>query len=777
MLPDMDVDVLESRRKEIQRELALIGDLRPGVVVRALPKVRQARLPLRCGRGSGARAEPGADGEGRRQAADAGHSARRGGADAGADRGASPLQGTVATPGGGERGAVPGTACGGAGRGAERPKRGLRESLTEMFAADLAAEIDALAGPGAADGIDFEVLETAVRRQALGLAARLVERRLNADRGDHAGGSLACGGCCGRAAYAGRRRKAVTTVLGPMRLERAYYHCATCNAGFHPRDRALGIEGRGAVAGGGAHDGVRAHVRVRAGARGAGPGGAAAVPEHAVRGERLGAVPAGEVRAPPTVAGGVADAVGARPRRALFRCRARHGVNHSHLCGGERGRASTGGDSRRDGGATPPAAGPGPPASASGRPARTAPSAGVRAACHLRSTAHEVAFEPEAAVEARVDPRGGSRAGGDRLRARPPVTKERRSAKRTAAGTRKRARRVGRRTAQPWRWSGGGTAERSCPRCGRAYVANGAKTTELTEVEVRAHVRVRAGARPGPGGAAAVPEHAVRGERLGAAYAHHRPLRAVSRMRAPWRSLPRFVRFAGGGALRRDELDGARARRARRQSALLAVGVPDRGRGALARRSVAQRGGGAGVVHGPRRRGSGAPGLRPLRRPWRGRSRSGSCRPCVGRTRGAILSTRPSAVRSLGSGRALAGTHCGVVSRRSRTGAALGPRAGGRQGAAFAKAQGREGRAAALFERARRELGALSADAPQGKPLRALERHREGLTAFLRDPTVPLDNNAAHADNRIMPRSGSKSLIQRGAELKFSGIIRRVVGS
>ena len=44
-------------------------------------------------------------------------------------------------------------------------------------------DIDALAGPGAADGIDFEVLETAVRRQALGLAARLVERRLNADCG------------------------------------------------------------------------------------------------------------------------------------------------------------------------------------------------------------------------------------------------------------------------------------------------------------------------------------------------------------------------------------------------------------------------------------------------------------------------------------------------------------------------------------------------------------------------------------------------------------------
>ena len=102
----------------------------------------------------------------------------------------------------------------------------------------------------------------------------------------------------------------------------------------------------------------------------------------------------------------------------------------------------------------------------------------------------------------------------------------------------------------------------------------------------------------------------------------------------------------------------------------------------------------------------------------------------------------------------------------------------GRQGAAFAKAQRRLERGAdALFGQARRALAALPADAPQGKPPRALERHREGLTAFLRDPAVPLDNNAAHADNRIMPRSGSKSLIQRGAELKFSGIIRRVVGS
>ena len=138
---------------------------------------------------------------------------------------------------------MPGAAQVRPGRGAGRPKRGLRRSLTTAFAADIAAETEALAGAGASDGIDFETLETAVRRRALGLAARLVERRLNADRGDRSAPWLPCGDCRGRARYAGRRAKTVTSVLGALRLERAYYHCPACNAGFHPRDRTLGIEG------------------------------------------------------------------------------------------------------------------------------------------------------------------------------------------------------------------------------------------------------------------------------------------------------------------------------------------------------------------------------------------------------------------------------------------------------------------------------------------------------------------------------------------------------
>jgi len=87
----------------------------------------------------------------------------------------------------------------------------------------------------------MEAIETAVRHQALRVAARAVERRLNEDHSDQCRGEFACH--CGRPAqYAGRRAKGFTSVLGRMRLERAYYYCAVCHEGFAPRDRALGIE-------------------------------------------------------------------------------------------------------------------------------------------------------------------------------------------------------------------------------------------------------------------------------------------------------------------------------------------------------------------------------------------------------------------------------------------------------------------------------------------------------------------------------------------------------
>ena len=38
-----------------------------------------------------------------------------------------------------------------------------------------------------------------------------------------------------------RRVKACETVLGPLQLERAYYHCSACGHGFCPRDSTLGL--------------------------------------------------------------------------------------------------------------------------------------------------------------------------------------------------------------------------------------------------------------------------------------------------------------------------------------------------------------------------------------------------------------------------------------------------------------------------------------------------------------------------------------------------------
>ena len=84
-------------------------------------------------------------------------------------------------------------------------------------------------------------MEIAARRQALRLAARALEQRLNADTSDYAGPELLCS--CGKLAqYHGRHGKTFESVLGPLQLERAYYHCADCQSGFCPRDRHLRLE-------------------------------------------------------------------------------------------------------------------------------------------------------------------------------------------------------------------------------------------------------------------------------------------------------------------------------------------------------------------------------------------------------------------------------------------------------------------------------------------------------------------------------------------------------
>jgi hypothetical protein len=113
--------------------------------------------------------------------------------------------------------------------------------LAGLLAIDVVQEIETLLGRQVMENLDLEALELAVRQQVLQLAGRAVEQRINADLSDAQGSQLACP-CGKKARYAGRRTKRVESVLGPLRLERAYYHCSSCGHGFCPRDQQLQIE-------------------------------------------------------------------------------------------------------------------------------------------------------------------------------------------------------------------------------------------------------------------------------------------------------------------------------------------------------------------------------------------------------------------------------------------------------------------------------------------------------------------------------------------------------
>ena len=91
------------------------------------------------------------------------------------------------------------------------------------------------------------VLEQAMRAALTSAGARLLEAVLSGEDG-YAGPRAACGNGH-QAVYAGVRGKAVTTVLGPVTLRRAWYHCGPCGHGFAPRDEQLGVAGASASPG------------------------------------------------------------------------------------------------------------------------------------------------------------------------------------------------------------------------------------------------------------------------------------------------------------------------------------------------------------------------------------------------------------------------------------------------------------------------------------------------------------------------------------------------
>ncbi|MGH3665333.1 MAG: ISKra4 family transposase [Egibacteraceae bacterium] len=80
-----------------------------------------------------------------------------------------------------------------------------------------------------------------MRAAMLELGGSLLEGLLAADRG-HRGTRIDCR-AGHQGVFVGYRSKTLDTVLGAVRLDRAYYHCVECGHGPVPRDRELGVVG------------------------------------------------------------------------------------------------------------------------------------------------------------------------------------------------------------------------------------------------------------------------------------------------------------------------------------------------------------------------------------------------------------------------------------------------------------------------------------------------------------------------------------------------------
>ena len=122
--------------------------------------------------------------------------------------------------------------------------KGLFGQLVTQLQAEAAAEVGRLAASAAtslACGTGLERAELAIRAAVLELGRAVLEPLLAAGpgyRGPRAG--CAAGH---QAEFESYRDKTIDTVLGPVTLRRAWYHCSACRHGFAPRDRELGVAG------------------------------------------------------------------------------------------------------------------------------------------------------------------------------------------------------------------------------------------------------------------------------------------------------------------------------------------------------------------------------------------------------------------------------------------------------------------------------------------------------------------------------------------------------
>jgi len=80
----------------------------------------------------------------------------------------------------------------------------------------------------------------AIRAASHRIGGCLLEKLLNADGGGYLGASISCGKGH-HARFVEHRGKSLITVLSPVEVRRAYYHCDGCGEGVIPKDQALDI--------------------------------------------------------------------------------------------------------------------------------------------------------------------------------------------------------------------------------------------------------------------------------------------------------------------------------------------------------------------------------------------------------------------------------------------------------------------------------------------------------------------------------------------------------
>ncbi len=97
-----------------------------------------------------------------------------------------------------------------------------------------------MAARSLAAGDGLEPVELAIRTAMLKLGSRLLEDLLGMDPG-HRGPRMDCG-AGHQAEFVSYRPKTIDTVVGPVQVRRAWYHCAACGHGLAPRDGELGVE-------------------------------------------------------------------------------------------------------------------------------------------------------------------------------------------------------------------------------------------------------------------------------------------------------------------------------------------------------------------------------------------------------------------------------------------------------------------------------------------------------------------------------------------------------